>query len=157
MTIFEPPRIGHAEFADLVKAELPGLEFRLEHDASTYMVVMELRRRVEGERVALSDLAVASDDESLARVTREAIDRVRERAMVDYGLRAILDREKVEAHRAGFRAMVENMKTYVSQNMQDWEDLLDDDGNTKEVQVTSWEGNRILAWLKTLSPDDDKH
>lgn len=148
------PRLTSDQLSEYIKAELPGIDFRVEHDNGSYVTVLEWRRRVEGYRAVISDMKNAASRNALPQVTLAAIDAYREKAMLDYGLRAILEREKAEAHREGFRAMVKNLKGYVAQNMTEWIEVLDENGAIQEVKGgPTWEGERLLAWVKTLSSD----
>lgn len=140
------------QFHELIKAELPGIDFRISRSDSSFVTELEWQRRVEGYRAAVTDERDLADPAALHFLTMRAIDAYREKAMQDYGLRAILEREKKEAFTKGFRAMAENIEGYVNSQMINYVTVLDEDGEEKEVPAgPTWEGQRILAWLSTLS------
>jgi len=159
------PRLTPDQLQEFIRAELPGIDFRVIRDDHTYMFTLEWLRRTEGYRAAISDLEVAGSPEALPTVTLAAIDAYREKAMVDYGLRAILEREKLEAYRKGFRAMVENLKAYVNERMVIWtpiyEDGQDEFYSDDEYRVPTsyrndgpdFEGRALLEWINKLTSD----
>lgn len=151
---FDSPRLAADRLQQYIQAELPGIDFRVEQSDSTLSVTLEWQRRVEGYRAAISDLEMMGSPEALPAVTLAAIDAYREKAMEDYGLRAILEREKTQAHRDGFRAMVQNLTTYVNEHMIQWDEVLNDDGEPTGEVVNAgpnWEGRRLLRWAGSLT------
>lgn len=163
MSIYAPPTLSVEQLNDLIRAELPGVQFRIEQTNSQMMAVVEFLRVREGYRAAISNELGMPEPETLTRITLDAIDGFREKAMVDYGLRVILEREKQEAFKEGFRAMVRNLRGYVDGKMRTYkvlrdeetdEPILDEEGIEQEVDAgPSWEGRRILSWLDELTSD----
>jgi hypothetical protein len=145
---------------DLIRAELPGVQFRVEATNHELMATVEFLRVHDRYRAAISTDVNPYDTGALSYMTLTAIDAFREKAMVDYGLRVILEREKKQAFKDGFAAMVTNLRGYVDQRMRSYkvlrdeengDPILDEFGDEQEVDAgPSWEGHQILSWLDDL-------
>lgn len=84
------------EIEAVITRELPGFAFRLQHDGSSHMVVMEVQRRIEGIRLALSDVE-ADEPGAMNHSTREVVTRLRREATEAYGLTAYVEEREREA------------------------------------------------------------